>query len=151
MRDASVDSTRQFLLHTGSDFLSKAAGKINAQFIVFLTQLVSLSVPAYFWLREKSAHPTSATFYTPSGVLYALLSGVSIGIFMVILVRIFEQKGELSYVMPLIYGGTVFLTSFLGWALFQEKISITQAAGISLIVAGLLVVAYSKFAVADKV
>jgi multidrug transporter EmrE-like cation transporter len=56
------------------------------------------------------------------------------------------QKGSLGYVMPIVYGGAIVLSSMAGWFLFSASVNALQVAGIVLVVAGIILVAVSKTA-----
>ena len=82
------------------------------------------------------------------GILLAVLAGVAIAIFTISLTKVFSLGGNLSYVTPVVYGGAILITSMVGWAAFKESISLLQAAGIGMILAGILLVALARAKVA---
>ena len=123
-------------------FASKAGNKIDASYSSFLFNGVGASIPliVFFYLKSKGAEiiPT-----TKEGILYSILAGVAIAIFSILLITIF-QKGGLSYVVPLIYGGTIILASVIGYLFLREQVSGLQWLGIVVITVGIALVIISK-------
>jgi len=123
-------------------FASRAGGKIDANLSSFVFNIIGALLPliiyGYLKFKKTGLIPT-----TSSGVVNSLLAGISIAIFSILLIKIFE-KGGLAYVIPLIYGGSILLASLFGWLIFKESVSILQLVGIFVIVIGIGLVVYSK-------
>lgn len=124
-------------------FASKAAGSIDPNFsaVIFngLGAIIPLLVYAYFKMSKKGdLIPASR-----SGIVYSLLAGFSIAIFSILFMKIFE-KGELSYAVPVIYGGTIVLASIVGIILFKEAASLLQVLGIVVAAVGIAMIAVAK-------
>ncbi|HET9174567.1 MAG TPA: EamA family transporter [Candidatus Saccharimonadales bacterium] len=123
-------------------FASKAGGTIdpNASSVIFngLGAVIPLGIYLYIKLKGTGAQPI-----TKNGVIYSLLAGVAIALFSIIFIKIFE-KGTLSYVIPLIYGGTVVLASLLGIFMFHDKVSVLQVLGLFVIAVGISIVVIAK-------
>jgi transporter family protein len=123
-------------------FASKASGQIdpNASAIIFngLGALIPLAILALVRLGGSNTLPT-----TREGMINSVLAGISIAFFSILLIKIFE-KGGLAYVIPLIYGGSIILTSLLGWLLLKEKVSSFQLTGILVIALGIGMVVAAK-------
>lgn len=126
-------------------FLSRMGGKIDPNLGAAIFSAIALIVPLAYFLFEKYSQRVSAVTTTSSGITYAILAGVSIAIWNVLLIIIFAKGGNLSYVYPVIYGaGAILIPSLVGWLFFKEVISPVQAIGLGLILFGILALAFSK-------
>ena len=123
-------------------FSSRASGKIDPYWSSTIFGIASTVAPFLLWYVSKQSGkallPTTTT-----GIMYSLAAGASAGIFTSFLVKIFE-KGAVSYATPVIYGGTIAVTTMVGYFLFKETISGLQAAGIALTMLGIGIVIYSR-------
>lgn len=123
-------------------FASKASQGIdpNASSTIFngLGALIPLAIYVYLKLRKGVSITT-----TKNGVIYSILAGVSIALFSILFVKIF-QKGTLSYVIPLIYGSTIVMASLLGIFMFHDKINSLQSVGLAVITIGVVLVVIAK-------
>jgi uncharacterized membrane protein len=72
------------------------------------------------------------------------LAGVAILLFSVLLARIFNRGGNLVYVIPLVYGGAMVLSSLFGWLFLKEKVTGLQALGLALVVFGVTCIVAAK-------
>ncbi|MCL4406011.1 MAG: EamA family transporter [Patescibacteria group bacterium] len=124
-------------------FASRASNAIdpNLSSVIFngLGMLIPLGIYAFY----KFVKGAKFIGTTGAGVTYSVLAGVAIAVFSIFLIKIFE-KGGLSYVVPLIYGGAIALTALVGWAVYKESVSLSQTIGIIIILAGVAVVVISK-------
>ncbi len=123
-------------------FAAKASGKIdpNVSSVLFNGLGAILPLAIYLILRAKR---TEIVATTKEGIIYSLLAGVAIALFSIIFIKVFE-KGNLSYVVPLIYGGTIVLASIIGVFIFHDKINTLQASGLCVIAVGIAMVVFSK-------
>ncbi len=123
-------------------FASRAGGKVDANLSSVLFNSIGAILPLiiYFYLKSKK---TDLLPTTTSGIVASLAAGVSIALFSILLIKIFE-KGGLAYVIPLIYGGSILLASLTGWLIFKESVSTLQLIGVFVIVVGIGLVIYSK-------
>lgn len=84
------------------------------------------------------------TFQTQKyGAAMAILSGFVVSLFVLTLSKSFTQN-KIGIVTPVIYGGTIFCTTLLSYFIFKEKITLTEGAGLGLVLAGLIVVIYAR-------
>ena len=77
------------------------------------------------------------------GLIAALLAGVAIAIFSIAINKSYAVN-KVAIVAPLIFGGSIFITSILSYFLFKERISPIQATGLILLGAGLGLIIYAK-------
>lgn len=122
--------------------MSRAAGRIDPLLATFIYNCVAGVLPfiVYFYGRVRGAPMMEST---QAGMLYAVLSGVMLSAFSLVLLRIFD-KGGVGYTVPLIYGGTIVFTSLVGWLVFKEQIPLLQGIGIVVMLAGMGLVVYSR-------
>lgn len=125
-------------------FISRAGGHMDANLIATLGNGIGAVVPLMMYFYIKSVKQTEILQTKIEGIIYTVLAGIAIGFFAFFLAKLFEKGGNLSYVIPVIYGGTIALASIFGWLFFKESISISQFAGVTLIIAGIFLVIFSK-------
>ena len=123
-------------------FASRAGNKIDANLSSVIFNGIGALIPlaVYFWLKTKN---TTLIATNKSGLLYSLMAGISIAVFSILLIKIFE-KGGLSYVVPLIYGGSLALAAFIGWTIYREPFSLLQLAGVLVILLGIVLIIISE-------
>jgi uncharacterized membrane protein len=123
-------------------FASKASSGIdpNASSVIF--NGIGALIPLFLYACLKARKGMSMAT-TKSGIVYSILAGVAIAIFSILFVKIF-QKGNLSYVVPLIYGGTIVLASLIGIVLFHDKFNLLQGVGIAVITIGVILIVVAK-------
>lgn len=120
-------------------------GKINPNLGAAIFSVIALVVPLGYFFIEKFSQKTISVATTSSGIMYAVLAGLSIAVWNVLLIVIFARGGNLSYVYPIIYGaGAILIPTLVGWLLFKEMISLAQAAGLVLVLVGIVVIITSK-------
>jgi len=100
---------------------------------------MTLPLIAYYALQAKK-HAEM----TKEGWIYALLAGVAIAGFSMLMTYIFSRAENVSFVMPVIYGGTIVLTTVLGVFLFKEQLTPVSLAGIIIVAIGVGLVTYSR-------
>lgn len=121
---------------------SRTAGKIDSLLTAGIVNFVGAAVPLVLWVLLRARDPSSLPA-TPQGLILSLLAGAAISAFGVFLMKAFEN-GAASYVIPLVYGGTIALSSLVAWAVFREEMSIPQTAGILLILCGLAIIVFAR-------
>ncbi len=124
-------------------FVSKASGQINSSISAFIFNGIGALIPLTIYFLLKNSRKASLLPTTKIGVTYSLLAGVTIGIFSIIFIRIF-QKGDLTYIVPIISGGTIIMTSLIGIILFKESVSLLQIVGIILATIGIVIIAVAN-------
>jgi len=119
-------------------FASLAGGKINGWLAAVLYNGIGTLIPllAYFLTTKGKT--------TWKGVAFAAAAGVAIMMFSVLLANIFNRHGSLSYVIPVIYGVAIVISSLYGILILKEKVTTLQLLGIVFVIAGVSFIAYSK-------
>jgi drug/metabolite transporter (DMT)-like permease len=117
-------------------FTSRAGGRVDSRLSSGILNGVGAVLPLLIWLAlratRRSMIPTR-----PSGIIFSVLAGATVGVFTILLVTIYGRGGELSFVFPVIYGGAIALTAIVGWAVFSDNFSWLHLVGVTGIVAGI--------------
>lgn len=118
-------------------FNAQAGGRIDAALssAIFNGVAAVLSIIVVLWQRYLSDASLVAT--KTSGLVYSLLAGAAVGVFSILLIKIYGRGGELSFVFPTVYGGAIALTALIGWFVLHDAVSPLRVAGIVAIVAGI--------------
>jgi uncharacterized membrane protein len=124
-------------------FASRAGGQLDPNFSAVLFNGIGTLIPFVLYGFYKLTKGSQLLPTTKSGAINSILAGISIAIFSILLIKIFE-KGGLSYVVPLIYGGTIVLATLLGWLVSKDQITAVQGWGIVVIAVGVGMVALGK-------
>lgn len=133
------------LFYTGyAVFLSRAAGQIDPYLSAGIVNMIGAVLPliVYFFIKQSNSplpSPLSA------GVLLSILAGLCIAAFGVSLMKSFEV-GDSSYVIPLVYGGTIAFSAVIAWLVLGESISPLQTLGIGIVLCGLGLIILAKIA-----
>ncbi|MDO8600375.1 MAG: EamA family transporter [bacterium] len=124
-------------------FTSRAGNRIDANLSSVIFNGLGAILPLTVYIFYKFSKGAKLLATTSSGIIYSILAGIAIALFSILLIKIFEKSG-LTYVVPLIYGGTVALASLTGWLLFKESVSGLQLLGIAVIIIGIALIIFSK-------
>ena len=123
-------------------FNAQAGGRIDAALssAIFngLAAIIALTVVVVQRLNGESSVVLRA-----SGVIYSVLAGVAVGVFSIVLIRIYGRGGQLSFVFPTIYGGAIALAAIIGWLVLKDDVTVLRVVAVSLIAAGIGLLALS--------
>ncbi|OGX86964.1 EamA family transporter [Hymenobacter glacialis] len=120
-------------------FIKLAAGHIPAAVGAVVLQLVAAGLGAGWLLYLKlQGQPLSIT---SRGVGLAALAGVGVGLAEILTFVVFQRGVNSSVGTPVIVGGSVLLTAVLGLVVLREALTVPQAGGLLLIVAGIALLA----------
>jgi uncharacterized membrane protein len=123
-------------------FVAKSAGRINdlAANVIFngLGALIPLLIIGLLVGTGRSIHMEK------QGVMWSVLAGLAIAAFSVLLVKIFANGGNLSYVIPAIYGIVIVVSTLVGWIIFKDHFSLLALLGVILITAGIAALSFAK-------
>ena len=120
-------------------FAGLAGGKINDWLAAVLYNGTGTVIPLIVYISTTTKGKT-----TVRGAIYAGLAGVGIMLFSVLLARLFNRGGNLSYVIPTIYGAAIVISSIYGYIFLKEKIGNLQLMGLCFVVAGVFFIVLSK-------
>jgi uncharacterized membrane protein len=125
-------------------FTARSGGEIDAVFAAALRNSIAAILPLAYFLLIVNRRSNEIIKATQRGYLYSVLGGISIAIFSVVFLLIFEKGGNVSFVVPLVYGGSTVLAALIAIFLFKEPVNGFSLFGIISIVVGLLALSYSK-------
>ena len=138
--------------YAGYNLLVKVSGSHNDSVLAspivatICLQLAALSVSLVYLLYLMR---TATVLSLPiKSYLWAAAAGLSIGIAEVLYFYLFrgfagEKQVAASFAIPMIVGGTIVLAVVVSWLVFNERINPGQWIGLSLTVAGLLLLGFS--------
>ncbi len=131
------------VFYTGVVLTSTAAARhLNSVFVAAIANAVSAIIPvilAISLLSKKT--PTNPRF----GILMAVLGGVMVSIFALAFNKSLAEN-KVGIVTPVLYGGTIFMSTIISYFIFKEKISAVEGIGLVLVLIGLSVIIYAKAA-----
>jgi len=117
-----------------ADHIQAVLGAVILQFVAAFLGLGLLA-----WMKLAG---TEAIHANPRGVLLALLAGVAIGLVEVLTFVIYGRGVDVAVGNPLIIGGSLVVTTGIGVWLLRESLNPVQMLAISLVVAGLALLAW---------
>lgn len=120
-------------------FIKLASGSIHQVAGAVLLQLVAAAVGGILLLYIKSTRQEVSISHT--GVLYACLAGLSVGVAEILTFYVFTKGAPASVGTPIIVGGSVAVAALLGWLVLREQITLAQVLGVGLIIAGVVLLA----------
>ena len=117
-------------------FTSQAGGRVDARLSAGILNGIGGLLPLILWQvrRMSGAHLEPSL---PSGLAYSVLAGIAVAAFSIILVSIYGQGGQLSFVVPAVYGGAIAITAVVGWTVLGDVFSWPHLAGVAGIVVGI--------------
>ena len=123
-------------------FNAQAGGRIDAALssAIFNGVAAAIALAVVAVQRLAGSAPVALR---PTGVIYSVLAGVAVGVFSIVLIKIYGRGGQLSYVFPTIYGGAIALTAAVGWLVLKDDVTPLRLAGVCVIVAGIGMLAVS--------
>jgi len=119
-----------FFIKLSSNLINPVLG---ALILALSAILISSSVLVY---NNYMLDTQAKMLITNTGILYSVLSGLSIGIFELLMFYAFKEGFDLSVLSPIIISGSVFFTFFIGVLFFKENIDLTNILAITFISIG---------------
>lgn len=77
------------------------------------------------------------------GILVSIAAGVVLALYTIFLGKSFAEN-KVGIVTPIIFGGTIFLSTILSSVLFKEKITFPEGVGLGFLGIGFLIIIYVK-------
>lgn len=128
-----------FCLALYNFFIKLAAGQLPPAVGAVVLQLVAAALGAAWLLKLKlQGQPLPIT---SRGLVLAALAGLGVGLAEILTFVVFQRGVNSSVGTPIIVGGSVLLTALLGLVLLRETLTLPQAGGLLLIVAGIALLA----------
>lgn len=122
-------------------FIKLSAAHIEAVLGAVVLQFVA----AFFGLALLLYMRSSGTviYSSGKGLLLATMAGLAIGLVEIMTFYIFSRGMPVAVGNPLIIGGSLLVTTSIGYVLLHEHLSLTQLLAIGLIAAGVVLLAWS--------
>jgi transporter family protein len=122
-------------------FIKLAANHLPPAVGAVVLQLVAAGLGAAWLLKLKlQGQPLVVS---GKGLALAALAGVSVGVAEILTFVVFSRGLPASVGTPVIVGGSVLLAALLGLVVLREALTLSQAGGLVLIVAGIALLARS--------
>ena len=120
-------------------FIKLAANHVSPAVGAVVLQLVAAALGAAWLFKMKlQGQPMDIS---GKGLGLAALAGLGVGLAEILTFVVFQRGVNSSVGTPVIVGGSVLLTALLGLVVLREAMSISQAGGLLLIVAGIALLA----------
>ena len=120
-------------------FIKLAANHVSPAVGAVVLQLVAAALGAAWLLKMKLQGQPMAI--SGKGLGLAAMAGLGVGLAEILTFVVFQRGVNSSLGTPVIVGGSVLLTALLGLVVLREAMSISQAGGFLLIVAGIALLA----------
>ncbi|MBC8110565.1 MAG: EamA family transporter [Verrucomicrobia bacterium] len=117
-----------FFLKTASGNIHQIAGAVILQLVAALAGLMLL----LYFKTTKQALPI-----TQKGVLQACLAGLCVGLAEMLSFVVFSKNVPASVGTPVIIGGSILVTTLLGYFFLRESLNGWQMLGLVLVIAGI--------------
>lgn len=121
-------------IKVSADHIQAVLGAVVLQFVAAFVGLGMLA-----WLHL--ATPTELTV-TSRGVWLSALAGVAIGVVEIVSFAIYGRGMAVAVGNPLIVGGSLVITTGVGFALLREHLNVVQLAAIGVIMLGIVLLAW---------
>ena len=120
-------------------FIKLASNHLPAVVGAVTLQLVAAALGAAWLLKLKlQGQPLPLT---SKGLGLAALAGLGVGLAEILTFVVFQRGVAVAVGTPVIVGGSVLLTAVLGAVVLREALTLAQAGGLVLIVAGIVLLA----------
>jgi len=116
-------------------FLKKTSGKIDDYIATLLINTIAVVPPLLFFLFLKMSGKNMSV--SREGVLFAIVSGLFVGLASIAFIKMFSSGGNLSIGSPIVRIGMVVLAAVFGVLILKETLSVRQIIGIIISVFGL--------------
>lgn len=121
-------------------FSAAASRKINPFLATLILNIFSIATPMIFLAFNKTK---DFDLSARTAVLFAALAGLSVGAYGLILNKSFTVN-KVGVVIPIIFGGTIILSTILSYFIFKESLKAFEIAGLALILIGIGFIIYAR-------
>jgi len=126
-------------------FGASASRNLNTNLVAVIANVLSAAVPLAVIIPSVMR---GSLHFQKYGVVMAVLGGASVGLFVMAINKSFTLN-KVGIVTPVVFGGTILLTTILSYFLFKEKITPVELIGLSLVLAGILLIIYARATVSS--
>jgi|SRR3990167_5835886 len=129
------------IFYTSAIILGTIASRnANTNLIAGITNIVSVFIPLAVVAPLLSKKLLADSKF---GVLMAFFTGIAIALFTMALTKSYSEN-KVAIVVPIVFGGAIFLSSLLSYFFFKEKITPYQGAGLIFLGMGLLLIIFAR-------
>lgn len=124
-------------------FSTVASRKIDTNLAAGIGNLISAIIPlivAAPLLNKKLLNVPDSRF----GVIMEIIAGIFVALFAMALTKSFSIN-KVAIVVPIVFGGSIFLSAILSYIFLKEKATITEILGLLILGIGLAIVTYARF------
>jgi drug/metabolite transporter (DMT)-like permease len=121
-------------------FGTAASRHANSNLVAALTNLVAAVIPLVVAIPILNKKEIGEHKF---GVVMALLAGVAIAIFAMAIIKSYSFN-KVGIVVPIVFGGAIFLSTILSYFIFKEKVSQFQLAGLIILAVGFGLIIYAR-------
>ncbi len=120
--------------------IAGASHHMNTNVVTAIINTISAVIPFAIVLSMATKKSVQTNKW---GVILAIAGGVFIALYGLSITKSFSIN-KVGIVTPIIYGGTIFLTTILSYFVFKEKISVLQGIGLFILLIGFAVITYAR-------
>lgn len=119
-----------------------ASRKIDTNLAAGIGNLIAAIIPiaiAAPLLNKKLLTVPDSRF----GMIMEILAGICVALFTMALTKSFSIN-KVAIVVPIVFGGSIFLSAILSTIFLKEKITLTESFGLSVLLIGLGIITYAR-------
>lgn len=121
-------------------FLTYASRAVNVILVTAVVNIVSAILPTIILIPFLNKVNISEQRL---GILAAIIGGILIALFGIFLAKSYTLN-KVAVVVPIVFGGSILISSILGTFIFKEKVTILEGIGLSIVTVGLLIIIYAR-------
>ncbi len=130
------------IFYTGVVIVSTFAARLmNSVFVAAIVNLVSTVLPVILAVPILTK---SGVGNQRLGIFAAIVAGIFVALFSLFLNKSFAEN-KVGIVTPIVYGGTILLSTVISYFVFKEKVSFTEGVGLSVLTVGFVIIIYARF------
>lgn len=129
-----------FFYSTSILFLTYASRAVNVILVTAVVNIVSAILPTIVLIPFLNKVNISEQRL---GILAAIIGGTLIALFGIFLAKSYTLN-KVAVVVPIVFGGSILISSILGTFIFKEKVTILEGIGLSIVTVGLLIIIYAR-------
>ncbi|MBI5357547.1 EamA family transporter [Candidatus Saccharibacteria bacterium] len=123
-----------------SMFSAGASRRISPNLATLILNVFSIVAPLTIIAFAKAK---DITVSTKSGLVMAVMAGLSVGLFGFFINKSYAIN-KVGVVTPVIFGGTILLSTILSYFIFKESLKGLEIAGLALILLGIGLIVYTR-------
>lgn len=121
-------------------FSAGASRRISPNLATLILNVFSIVAPLTIIAFAKAK---DITVSTKSGLVMAVMAGLSVGLFGFFINKSYAIN-KVGVVTPVIFGGTILLSTILSYFIFKESLKGLEIAGLALILLGIGLIVYTR-------